>query len=68
VKRRLESLLEKLDDPLTELNQLRAHRCIVLLERIGTPEARALLSELAQGAPAAWLTVEAREAHRRLKN
>lgn len=60
VKRRLEMLLEKLDHPLEDAHQLRAYRCLTLLERIGTPEALQLLEELARGAPAAWLTMEAR--------
>lgn len=59
-KRRLELLLEKLDDPFSDPNRLRIHRSLILLERIGTPEARQLLEELAQGAPAALLTTEAR--------
>jgi WD40 repeat protein len=60
VKRRLETLMEKLERPLEESGQVRVYRGLVLLERIGTPEARKLLMELSQGAPAAWLTTEAR--------
>ena len=59
VKRRLETLLEKLERTLEDPGQIRVYRCLVLLERIGTPEARKLLIELSQGAPAAWLTTEA---------
>ncbi|MBI2807553.1 MAG: WD40 repeat domain-containing protein [Planctomycetes bacterium] len=65
VKRRLEMLLEKLEQSLEEPGQLRAYRCLVLLERIGTPEARKLLIELSQGAPAARLTIEACESLKR---
>jgi WD40 repeat protein len=62
VKRRLELLLEKLQRPLDEPGQIRLYRALTLLERIGTPPARQLLEELAEGAPSAWLTVEARYA------
>jgi hypothetical protein len=67
VKRRLEMLLAKLDRPLEEPGQIRVYRCLVLLERIGTPEARKLLMELSQGAPAAWLTTEARSTLKRFQ-
>jgi hypothetical protein len=60
VKRRLEMLLEKLQRPLDESGQIRLYRALALLDRIGTPPARQLLEELSQGAPSAWLTVEAR--------
>ncbi len=66
MKRRLEALLERLDHPLADVNQLRFYRCLTLLERIGTSEARQLLNELTQGAPAAWLTVEARYSLKRV--
>lgn len=66
VKRRMELLLEKLDDPLADVNQLRRYRCLVLLERLATPEARKFLEELTQGAPAAWLTIEARHSLERV--
>ena len=66
-KRRLETLLEKLDRPLEEPGQIRVYRCLVLLERIGTPEARKLLLELSKGAPAAWLTTEARYSLKRFQ-
>lgn len=60
VKRRLETLLGKLDSPFEQPAQLRAYRCLTLLERFNTPESRQLLEYLAAGAPTAWLTVEAR--------
>lgn len=60
VKRRLDELLTRLDRPFEDPAQLRAYRCLILLERIGTAESREFLEELAQGAPAAWLTIEAR--------
>jgi hypothetical protein len=42
------------------------HRAVVALERVGTPDARALLRTLADGAPLARLTLEARAALERL--
>jgi WD40 repeat protein len=67
VKRRVETLLQKLERSLEEPGQIRVYRCLVLLERIGTPEARLLLMELSQGAPAAWLTTEARHSLKRFE-
>lgn len=45
----------------------RASRCVAALERLGTAEARSLLTELAQGVPEATLTRHSRDALRRLK-
>src|SRR5262249_5316545 len=59
-KRRLETLLEKLDRPMENADNLRVYRCLVLLQRLNTPEARELLDELSRGAPSSWLTAEAR--------
>jgi HEAT repeat protein len=64
VRRSALSLLEKLDDGRSDL--LRAARAVELLEQLGTPEARALLRELAGGESAARLTRQASEALRRL--
>ena len=47
-------------------DSLRTIRCIEVLERIGTAEARAVLKNLTQGAPAAWATREAHASLRRL--
>jgi hypothetical protein len=63
---RLTRLLEKLEDPVTDLERLRAMRAVEVLERIGTPEARQVLEALAEGALAARLTREARAALGRL--
>ena len=65
VKRRLEMLLEKLDRPLEDPAQLRAYRCLTLLQRIDSKESRQFLEELSRGAPAAWLTTESRYALKR---
>jgi RNA polymerase sigma factor (sigma-70 family) len=56
VRDRIERLLADLT-PSSE--RLRQGRALEILERIGTPEARRLLRELAGGAQGAWLTREA---------
>jgi hypothetical protein len=65
-RRHLTNLLDRLDGPLHRPEHLQAMRGVELLESIGTPEARAVLVSLSQGAPRAWLTRWAREALRRL--
>lgn len=66
VRRRVQTVLERLHGPLTRPELLQALRAVAVLEDIGTPEARRLLKELAQGAPEARLTREARESLRRI--
>ena len=61
----MQRLLDKLDPIAPE--PLRAARAVTLLERLGTPEATALLEKLAQGAPGAWLTEDARASVKRLE-
>ncbi len=68
VKRRMETLLDQIDRPLESPSQIRAYRALMLLERLGTPDARMLLEELAQGQPTAWLSVEARHSLERLRH
>jgi hypothetical protein len=51
---------------ITDPELLRAIRGVEVLERIGTPEARHLLKALAEGAPEARLTREARASLERL--
>jgi len=63
--RRLEELLSKCDS--TSALALQQHRAVATLEWIGTPAARALLRTLADGAPRARLTIEARAALKRLQ-
>ena len=46
---------------------LRRLRAVHALERIGSPEARALLRKLAKGMPEARLTQDAQDALRRLQ-
>ncbi len=59
-RRRIESILGAMSEPEKpapeELRQLRA---LIVLERIGTPEARRLLEEAAKGPPSARLTRQA---------
>lgn len=42
--------------------RIREHRSIEILERIGSPSARAVLEGLAEGHPGAYLTIEAKNA------
>jgi WD40 repeat protein len=69
VRRRIEALLAKLEMKLLHPSaaEVRALRMLELLEHLGTPEARALLQELAAGAPEARRTRSARAALGRLK-
>jgi WD40 repeat protein len=65
VRRRIELLLPKLVG-LQPARMLRTLRAIVVLEAIGGEEARAILRELADGAPGASTTEAARAALQRL--
>jgi RNA polymerase sigma factor (sigma-70 family) len=61
--RRIRTLLDQLKPTRRlSLNDLRAVRAVEVLQSIATPEAKRLLSELAGGAPGAWLTRAARGA------
>jgi hypothetical protein len=62
----IEQLLSRLKGVTAAPEKLRVIRAIETLETIGTAEARALLEDLARGAPAARLTQEARESCARL--
>src|SRR5262249_20164134 len=66
--RRIERLLAQISraesQPPADL--VRAVRAIEVLERIGTAEAQAILTNLARGAPDAWVTREARSSVERL--
>jgi WD40 repeat protein len=67
LQRRLEKLVEvidRIDDSLLFVRELRG---IELLERINTPEAKALLKDLANGATGALPTVAAQAALARMK-
>jgi WD40 repeat protein len=64
VRRRLQPLLDQVRDWTPE--HLRDHRAVQALEHIGTPSAREVLQALAEGAPQARRTEEAKDALRRL--
>jgi WD40 repeat protein len=66
VRRRIEQVLERVDNRDPPPEALRALRAVRALEHIGSPEARQLLQALAKGAPQAWLTQAARDAAARL--
>jgi HEAT repeat protein len=66
VARRAKELLARFTAPVPPPDQLRLLRALAALEEIGTPEARRLLESLAQGAPEARLTREARAVLKRL--
>jgi WD40 repeat protein len=65
-RRRVEALLEKHKQRTLSADQLRMLRAIEVLEGTGIPSARQLLDRLAGGAPAAYLTQEAKAALDRL--
>jgi RNA polymerase sigma factor (sigma-70 family) len=67
-QKRARQLIGNQDDPLLPVpDRLRLIRSLELLERLGTPEARELVQILADGAPEAWLTQEAKSMLPRLK-
>jgi hypothetical protein len=62
-RRRIGQLLAKFEAAVVPDGEvLRSLRAVVLLERLGTPEARRVLQEWAKGAPGARLTKSAKEA------
>jgi RNA polymerase sigma factor (sigma-70 family) len=66
-KRRIEEVLQELEAPAPPMAEaLRALRAVSVLERVGAPEARRVLAELAKGVPEARLTQEAKAALERL--
>jgi HEAT repeat protein len=66
VRTRIEQLLARHEGNLFSEDHLRTARAIEVLEHIGTAEARAVLVELAKGAPGVWQTEDAKEALGRL--
>jgi hypothetical protein len=66
LRRRAQRLLKKCNE--TSILGKQHHRAVATLEWIGTPAARALLLRLADGAPGARLTIEARGALKRLQH
>ncbi len=68
VRNRAIRLIESLDRAIVETTEvLRLTRAVRTLERIGTPRAKALLGELAQGDPGSRMTTEAQAALGRLE-
>lgn len=65
VRRQIEQLLAELHRPIS-LDRLRTLRAIQVLEQIGNRDAQQLLRRLAQGAPEAMETLQARAALQRL--
>jgi hypothetical protein len=65
-RRRLEQILEDMRGSVLSHRDLRPGRAVEVLERIGTTDARDVLSSLASGKPGAILTLEAKEALQRL--
>lgn len=61
-RRRVEPLLEKLTSGSYSAEQIRILRALEVLDKIGTPEARKVLQDLASGAPGALITREAQVA------
>ena len=59
VHRRIKALLDSLDQARLPLAMLRQCRTVLVLERIGSKNAREILQTLAKGASSAWLTQEA---------
>jgi WD40 repeat protein len=66
VRRRAESVLEKLRSGVLPPEVLRPGRAVEVLERLGTAEGRQVLEELSRGDPDAPLTRDARAALARL--
>jgi hypothetical protein len=66
-RQRLGKLLAKYDSAAPTLDRLREERALELLEQMNTPDARALLADLAKGAPGARLTRAATDSLRRAK-
>jgi RNA polymerase sigma factor (sigma-70 family) len=64
--KRINRLLQRLEKPLEDRELLQAVRAVEVLELAGTEESRRLLRSLAEGAPEARLTQEARAALNRL--
>jgi HEAT repeat protein len=66
VKRRVETLLAKISNPVNSPDKLQALRAIEVLEHIATPEAQQVLKTLSEGAPEARVTREAKASLERL--
>jgi WD40 repeat protein len=66
-RRRLQMLVDSLEQPMSSGHRLQALRGLEVLERVGTPDARQVLEALSGGSPGARLTQEAKASLRRLE-
>ncbi len=66
VRKRIEDLLQRIEEEVPAPEQIRALRCLSVLEKIGSPKAQDILRALSQGAAGAGLTRQAKEALDRL--
>jgi hypothetical protein len=66
LRRRLDQLLQGINAPVPSVETLQVLRALAVLEQIASPQARDLVRTLAEGAPGAHLTREARAALGRL--
>jgi hypothetical protein len=66
VHRRIDRLLAAVDAGIRAPEGLRVQRATAVLERVGSAEARRILTVLARGAPGALVTEEAKAALSRL--
>lgn len=64
---RIDRLFQRLRSPAAAAERLRTLRALEALERIGSREAEAVLQRLADGAPEAWLTREAKASLHRVQ-
>jgi len=65
-KRHIEELLDEIRKPTMDAEKIRTFRALEVLEHIGTGEAQDVLKTLAQGAPEARVTREAKASLDRL--
>ena len=66
LRRSAEDLLEEIKAEQASPRRGAASRALAVLERIGSPEARRLLKQMAAGEPTAYLTRQAQQALERL--
>ena len=67
VQKRLQKLVDSYERRPATPEELQQARALMVLERVGSAEARVVLARLAEGAPGAWLTVQAQLALKRLE-
>jgi hypothetical protein len=65
-RKRLEALLQRLESSTPSPRQRQLMRAVAVLERVGTPQARKVLTEIADESPWGRLRGEANEALKRL--